>query len=56
MPRLRLGAMSWNTAALKHQDAAKYLPIIGWWVASVIRDYGMADRAQAPIDSQALHD
>lgn len=26
------------------------------WVASVIRDYGMADRAQAPIDSQALHD
>jgi heme-degrading monooxygenase HmoA len=25
-------------------------------VASVIRDYGMQDRAQAPIDSQALHD
>jgi heme-degrading monooxygenase HmoA len=25
-------------------------------VASVIRDYGMQERAQAPIDSQALHD
>ncbi len=25
-------------------------------VASVIRDYGMADRAQAPADSRAVHD
>ena len=25
-------------------------------VAGVIRDYGMADRAQAPADSRAVHD
>ncbi|MEM7630615.1 MAG: antibiotic biosynthesis monooxygenase [Pseudomonadota bacterium] len=25
-------------------------------VASVIRDYGMTDRAEAPADSRALHD
>ncbi len=25
-------------------------------VASVIRDYGMSDRAQAPADSRAIHD
>jgi len=24
-------------------------------IAGVIRDYGMADRAQAPRDSQAIH-
>lgn len=25
-------------------------------VATVVRDYGMADRAQAPADSRAVHD